>query len=238
MPWMKQQWDWFKSLCGALKGSPLHPHLSVCFSQRHVYKNSLFGTSRLSLGLFQLHASRHPVPNRCKDHRSGRLGNLQEDGSLYGDGAEWVSFVFFIKLWLLLESSSLHQRDAEVRLRIYKKVKRKQTVLLQATRPPPSFKCISSLNCHSGTLQAQGRWWRTLIIPYLIPNFMFCPKSSYPCHHLSAAPLLPRCKEKSLHLHTGNGSGPGDSPHDFLQVRFNLTLNPSYCQPNRDSHFS
>lgn len=137
MPWMKQQWDWFKSLCGALKGSPLHPHLSVCFSQRHVYKNSLFGTSRLSLGLFQLHASRHPVPNRCKDHRSGRLGNLQEDGSLYGDGAEWVSFVFFIKLWLLLESSSLHKRDAEVRLRIYKKVKRKQTVLLQATRPPP-----------------------------------------------------------------------------------------------------
>lgn len=41
--------------------------------------------------LFQLHANRDPVPNCCQDHRGGRLGDLQEDGSLYGDSAEWVS---------------------------------------------------------------------------------------------------------------------------------------------------
>lgn len=41
---------------------------------------------------FQLHASRDPVSYCCKDHRGRRLGDLQEDGSLYGGGAEWVSF--------------------------------------------------------------------------------------------------------------------------------------------------
>ena len=52
----------------------------------------------------------------------------------------------------------------------------------------------------------------------------FVPQSSHPCHHLPATDLLCHCEEEPVYIHTGNGSGTGDSTHDLLQVRILFVL--------------